>query len=197
MAVGKAHPVAVLQEAYDAGLRDFGENRAQELAAKHPQLPADIRWHFVGPLQRNKVRLIAGRVAVWQSVDRIELVREIAKRAPGATVLIQVNATGEAQKSGCSPAATQELVEGAVAAGLTVEGLMTVGPTDPQAPVRPAFATVRALADRLALPEVSMGMTRDLEEAVGEGSTMVRIGTALLGPRPVRDPRRPRGSARN
>ena len=114
------------------------------------------------------------------------MVDELARRAPGAAVLVQVDATGEGQKSGCPPAEAPALVERAQAAGLDVVGLMTVGPTDPGADPVPAFAATRALLDRLGLAVCSMGMTDDLEAAVREGSTMVRIGRALFGPRASR-----------
>jgi uncharacterized pyridoxal phosphate-containing UPF0001 family protein len=131
------------------------------------------------------VRLLAGRVDVYETVDRASLVREVAKRAPGATVLVQVNATGEAGKGGCDPAEVAALIEACVAAGLTVDGLMTVGPTTggPEA-ARTAFRAVRRMVDDLGLRTCSMGMTDDLEVAIQEGSTRVRIGTALFGPRP-------------
>jgi uncharacterized pyridoxal phosphate-containing UPF0001 family protein len=135
------------------------------------------------------VRLLAGHVDVFETIDRDSLVREVAKRAPGATVLVQVNATGEAGKGGCDPPEVVGLIEACVAAGLSVDGLMTVGPTTggPEA-ARPAFRVVRRMVDDLGLRTCSMGMTDDLEVAVQEGSTRVRLGTALFGPRPVRDP---------
>ena len=144
--------------------------------------------HFIGRLQSNKVRLLAADVDVFETVDRPSLVREIARRAPGATVLVQVNATGEAGKGGCDPTTVAGLVEACTDAGLLVDGLMTVGPTSggPDA-ARPAFRTVRVLVDELGLRTCSMGMTADLEVAVEEGSTRVRVGTALFGPRSVRD----------
>jgi uncharacterized pyridoxal phosphate-containing UPF0001 family protein len=126
-------------------------------------------------------------VAVWETVDRPALVDEIARRAPGATVLIQVNATGEKNKGGCRPEDTQVLLEQTRAAGLAVDGLMTVGPTEGGAEAaRPTFRVVRSLVDELGLATCSMGMTDDLEVAVEEGTTRVRLGTALFGPRPPR-----------
>ncbi|MEM8926496.1 MAG: YggS family pyridoxal phosphate-dependent enzyme [Actinomycetota bacterium] len=195
VAVTKAFPPPLVGRALDAGLVELGENYAQELQAKAAWLAegsgADAgssgapRWHFVGGLQRNKVRQIAHLVDLWHSVDRPSLATEIAKRAPGARILVQVNTTGEEQKSGCDPADAPALVEGARQAGLAVEGLMTVGPTGGGDP-RPSFAALRALADRLELATVSMGMSGDYELAVAEGATMIRLGTTLFGPRPQR-----------
>jgi pyridoxal phosphate enzyme (YggS family) len=194
--VTKGQPPPVVPLALAAGLVDLGENYAQELLDKvrwwqdtAPAGPAP-RWHAIGRLQRNKVRALAPYVTVWQALDRAELVDEVARRAPGARVLIQVNATGEAGKGGCPAGETPTLVARATGAGLHVEGLMTVGPTDADVDPRPGFDLVRGLVDRLGLEVCSMGMTDDLEAAVGCGSTMVRIGTALFGPRrprPVRD----------
>ncbi len=189
LAVTKGHPAAVVDVARGAGLTELGENYAQELLAKvawseqHPASGGPARWHFIGHLQRNKVRQLAAHVALWQSIDRAELATEVARRAPGARVLIQVNATGEPQKAGCPVAQTTALVDHAGGLGLDVAGLMTVGPTDATVDPRPGFDVVRGLVDRLALSVCSMGMTDDLEVAVRCGSTMVRVGTALFGPR--------------
>lgn len=169
--------------AVEAGFEEVGESYAQELLGKAPSLAGPVRWHFVGRLQRNKVRALAPLVAVWQSVDRAALVDEIARRAPGARVLLQVAATSEPQKGGCPPADVPGLLALARAAGLDVGGLMAVGPAGPPEGARRAFRMVSTLADELGLVERSMGMTGDLEVAVEEGSTMVRIGTALFGPR--------------
>jgi PLP dependent protein len=179
VAVTKTFGADAVREAVAAGLHDCGESRAQELLAKAPQV-SGVRWHFVGRLQTNKVRQLAGLVALWQSVDRDDLVDEVARRAPGARVLIQVNASLEPQKGGCDPGATAGLVERATAAGLDVAGLMCVPSADDP---RSGFRLLRGLADDLGLAERSMGMTGDLEVAVEEGSTMVRVGTALFGPR--------------
>ncbi len=186
VAVTKAHPVELAVRAVSAGLVDLGENYAQELAAKAPVLAGggEHRWHFIGGLQRNKVKLLAGSVALWQTVDREALAVEIAKRAPGAAVLVQVNTTGEQQKSGCEPRHAPHLVGAARAVGLDVRGLMTVGPTDPSLDPRPCFAALRTLAERLELPELSMGMSADFELAVAEGATIVRVGSVLFGARP-------------
>jgi len=188
VAVTKAFPAELVSRAIAAGLLDLGENYAQELAAKAMHLDRDPapRWHFIGGLQRNKVKLLAEIVTVWQTVDRESLVDEIAKRAPGATVLMQVNTTGEPQKGGCDANDAAALVDRARTAGLAVDGLMTVGPTDPAADPRPAFAALRDLAAQLEVPHLSMGMSADYELAVREGATIVRIGSVLFGPRPPR-----------
>jgi pyridoxal phosphate enzyme (YggS family) len=174
-----------------AGCRMIGENYAQELLAKHPAAAAaGVAVHFIGRLQSNKVRLVADIVAVWESVDRPALVDEIARRAPGASVLVQVNTTGEPDKGGCEPEAAAGLVGRARDAGLVVDGLMTVGPTEGGADAaRAGFRLVRGLVDELGLRSCSMGMTDDLEVAVEEGTTRVRLGTALFGPRTGVSPR--------
>jgi pyridoxal phosphate enzyme (YggS family) len=168
-----------VQEVVDAGVVDVGENRAQELLAKTDVQGA--RWHFLGQLQRNKVRQLAPFVVCWQSVDRPELGTEIARRAPGARLLVEVNLAEEAQKGGCAPAALPGLVDGLRTDGLDVAGLMTVPPhaDDP----RRWFARLRELAATLKLAELSMGMTDDYEIAIEEGATIVRVGRALFGPR--------------
>lgn len=182
---GAEAPVAAL----GAGLVDLGENYAQELRDKaadvdaHAELPTP-RWHFIGRLQSNKVRLVADRVACWQSVDRASLVDELAKRAPGVRLFVQVDATGEPGKGGAEPDDVPDLVARARDAGLDVAGLMTVGAFGDEAATEAAFAATAALADRLDLPERSMGMSGDLAAAVRAGTTMIRVGTALFGDRP-------------
>jgi PLP dependent protein len=177
-------PVRV-QEVVDAGVTDLGENRAQELLAKTDVVAATslavVRWHFLGRLQRNKVRALAPWVACWQSVDRPELGDEIARRAPGARVLMEVNLGEEPQKGGCVPAAVPALLEHLDRLGLRAEGLMTVPPHDGDP--RRWFAALREQAVTLGLSELSMGMTEDFEVAVEEGATLVRVGRALFGPR--------------
>lgn len=191
VAVTKGFGPLEVAAARAAGVADLGENYAQELIAKHEAARAEPdgpppRWHFIGRLQRNKVRALAGLVDVWQSVDRPELAREIAKRAPGATVFVQVNVSGEPQKGGCPFDELEPLVEGARDLGLHVEGVMAVGPTGPPEAAREPFRRLVARADELDLPERSLGMSADLEVAVEAGSTMVRIGRDLFGPRPER-----------
>jgi len=180
----KTVPAERIGEALALGLVDVGENRAQELLAKAPVL-ADTtpppRWHFVGRLQRNKVGALARWVSVWQSVDREPLVAALARRAPGATTLIEVNLADEPQKGGCTPDDAAALVEAARTLGLDVTGLMTVHPQDDDP--RRWFAALRELGDRLGLTELSMGMSDDFEIAVEEGATMVRVGRVLFGER--------------
>ena len=164
------------------GVVDVGENRAQELLTKAPacaDLPA--RWHFLGQLQRNKVRALAPHVSWWHTVDRVSLADEIARRAPDASVLIEVNLGGETQKGGCARSDVGALVDALAERAVHVRGLMTVPPHDGEP--RRWFAALRELGARLALPELSMGMTEDYEVAVEEGATMVRVGRALFGAR--------------
>lgn len=189
LAVTKGFGPEVAGAALAAGLVDLGESYAQELVAKAPVLaagPVAPRWHLIGRLQRNKVRSLAPLVHRWDSVDRLELGREIAHRAPGATVLVQVNVTDEPQKGGCAPAEVDGLVAALQGEGLVVEGLMAVGRAGDEVATREGFATLVAAADRLGLPERSIGMSGDLEAAVAAGSTMVRIGRDLFGERPPR-----------
>lgn len=195
LAVTKGFGRSAVEAAAAVGLRDVGESYAQELVAKaagdepggvtaeHPE-PAGVRWHFIGRLQRNKVKALAPWVSCWQSLDRPELAAEIARRAPGASVLVQVNVSAEAQKGGVPPAEVEPLVAEAGALGLDVRGLMAIGAPGGAEAARPGFSLLATLAQELGLPERSMGMTGDLEAAVAEGSTMVRVGTALFGPRP-------------
>ena len=169
-----------------SGRRDYtevGENYVAELVEKAPG-PAGTHWHYLGAIQRNKVRLLAPLVDVWQSVSRLSEGERIAQLAPGATVLVQVDCTGLAGRGGCPPEAVPGLVEGLRGLELSVRGLMTVAPQGEGAAA--AFYRVSELADALVLPERSMGMTDDLEAAVAAGSTMVRIGRALFGDRPPR-----------
>jgi pyridoxal phosphate enzyme (YggS family) len=184
IAVTKGHPASTAAAAVAAGLLDLGESYGQELVAKAQALATeDARWHFIGNLQRNKVRLVAPSVHLWQSVDRLSLAAEIARHAPGAAVLVQVNVSGVEAQGGCPPERVAAVVEGCTDLGLHVRGLMAIGPQGDDSAVRTAFASVRTLADRLGLVERSMGMSGDLEAAVAEGSTMVRVGTDLFGPR--------------
>jgi len=184
VAVSKEVDAAAVLDAAAAGQRDFGENRAQELKVKVDALAAHtdpLRWHFIGRLQRNKVKAVAPSVALWHSVDRFEIGEVIARYAPGARVLIQVNVGNEDQKGGCPPHAAAALVGSLARLGLHVEGLMTVPPQldDP----RRHFAALRDLATRLGLTTLSMGMSGDFEAAIGEGATVVRVGTSVFGPR--------------
>lgn len=172
-----------------AGCDAVGENYAQEVVVKADEVALSDRLpvHFIGQLQSNKIKQLVGIIDVWQSVDRLSLITEIAKRTPqpGAQVMIQVNVTGEQGKGGCLPSEVGGLSAAAQDLGIDVVGLMAVGPThgDP-AETRSAFRTLRALVNERGFRHCSMGMTGDLEIAVEEGSTMVRVGSALFGNRP-------------
>jgi pyridoxal phosphate enzyme (YggS family) len=183
LAVTKGHGPEAVRAAVAAGLVDVGESYAQELLAKAEQIDAEVRWHMIGRLQRNKVRHVAAFVHLWQSIDRLSLAAEVARNAPGAAILVQVNVTGSEQQGGCPPERVAAVVEGCTDLGLEVRGLMAIGPMGPPEASRAAFRTVRELADALELPERSLGMSADLEAAVAEGSTMIRVGTDLFGPR--------------
>lgn len=193
VAVTKGFGPEAIGAALAAGVHDVGENYAQELVAKLSALGdgvgdglRDATVHFIGRLQRNKVRQLAPYVGLWQSVDREPLAAEIAARAPGSAVLVQLDLSGEPGKGGCPIDGGAALVGAARGMGLDVRGLMGVGPTGPPELARAGFATLVALADELDLPVRSIGMSADLEVAVQEGSTMVRIGRDLFGPRPPR-----------
>lgn len=189
VAVTKGFGPDAVEAAVDAGLFDVGESYAQELDMKAALVPAAAaaaarcRWHFLGRVQRNKVRRISPLVHLWHAVDRPAAGQEIAKHAPAARVLVQVNVSGEGAKHGCRFDDAPELVEALATMGLDVRGLMAVGPAGPPELARPGFRKLTELADRLGLPERSMGMTDDLEVAVQEGTTMVRVGRALFGAR--------------
>jgi pyridoxal phosphate enzyme (YggS family) len=191
VAATKSVRVPRLREAVAAGVTDLGENRAQDLTRKAAELDAPARWHFIGRLQRNKVRALSPWVQLWQSVDRTALAETIARAAPGSRVLLEVNLASEPQKGGCAPAAVGALADAASEIGLRVDGLMTVPPQheDP----RRFFAALRGLAVDLGLRELSMGMSDDFEVAVEEGATIVRLGRVLFGERPQGSP--PAGTA--
>jgi pyridoxal phosphate enzyme (YggS family) len=187
VAATKTVAVERVAAAVGAGISDLGENRAQELVTKAPALAggqagSPVVWHFLGTLQRNKIRALAPWVAWWQTVDRLELGAAIARVAPGARVLVEVNLGAEPQKAGCRPDAAAALVDGLRALGLSVAGLMAVPPLGGDA--RRWFADLRELGARLELAELSMGMSDDFEEAIAEGATIVRVGRALFGSRP-------------
>jgi pyridoxal phosphate enzyme (YggS family) len=190
VAVSKTQPASAVREAAAAGATDFGENYAQELDGKRGEC-GDVRWHFIGRLQRNKAKLVAGRVALVHAVDSIDLARELGKRvAAGAVqpILVAVNVAGEATKGGVAPDDATALARAiAGIAGVRLDGLMTMPP--PDVDPRPCFAALRALRDRVAgefaapLPVLSMGMSGDFEAAIEHGATHVRIGTAIFGAR--------------
>jgi pyridoxal phosphate enzyme (YggS family) len=192
VAVSKTHPPEAIREAFAAGQRDFGESYAQEWRAKADALAdlAGLRWHFIGGLQTNKVKYLAGRVALVHSVDRLELAEEISRRwakvGSTARVLLEVDLGGEERKAGCAPSEVEPLLARIRALpAIEVAGLTCIPP--PADDPRPHFRALRALRDRLGLAELSMGMSGDWPVAVEEGSTLVRIGTAIFGERPRRE----------
>ncbi|MEB2312443.1 MAG: YggS family pyridoxal phosphate-dependent enzyme [Sorangiineae bacterium] len=195
LAVSKTKPASALREAYAAGQRDFGENYVQELLAKAEALAdlPELSWHMIGHLQTNKARQVVRVARAVHTVDSTRLARELGKRAAGAgvllTVLAEVNLGGEAQKSGCAPRELEDVLAASDAEpALALAGLMTVPPhTEDPAGARPYFDELRALRDAhggaARLPELSMGMTHDLEHAILAGATIVRVGTAIFGAR--------------
>ena len=191
VAVTKALGPWAIDAAAACGIGHVGENYAQECVTKLAESAAAPRptVHFLGRIQRNKVRLLAPWVDVWQTVDRPEAAREIGRRAPGAEAMIQVNISGEESKGGCRPADAESLAAAATDAGLRLTGLMGMGPLGPAEEACSSFRTLRRLVDSLGLHHCSMGMTDDLEVAVAEGATMVRVGRSLFGERPRRDRR--------
>ncbi len=188
VAVTKGFDVAVCREAIAAGLNILGENRVHEALTKMDELP-DAEWHLIGHLQTNKARVAAGRFALIQSVDSIRLAEALAKMAPAQAVLVEVNVAREPQKSGTDPDDALDVID-AVARTLDLRGLMAMGPShgDPTS----AFVELRKLREeaeqRLGkrLPILSMGMSGDFEAALAAGSTMLRLGQVLFGPRPAR-----------
>lgn len=185
VAVTKGFGPDAVEAAAAAGLLDVGENYAQELLAKCRAVSgAGCRWHFLGHVQRNKVRHIAPHVHLWQGVDRVEAAEEIAARSPGARLLVQVDVAGTG-RNGCAPGEVGELVERLGGLDVEVRGLMAVGPLGEPELARPGFRMLATLATSLGLQERSMGMSDDLEVAIEEGSTMVRVGRALFGARPA------------
>ncbi|MBQ3515710.1 MAG: YggS family pyridoxal phosphate-dependent enzyme [Lachnospiraceae bacterium] len=197
IAVSKTKPVAMLQEIYDCGCRDFGENKVQEIMDKYPQLPSDIRWHMIGHLQTNKVKYIVDKVYMIHSVDSIKLAKEISKEAlkknVTVKVLLEVNVAKEETKYGLS---TEEVLnfynEVIDLPGLKVCGLMTIAPyVENPEENRQYFVDLKQLmvdiqsekTDNISVGELSMGMTGDYEVAIEEGATFVRVGTGIFGER--------------
>jgi pyridoxal phosphate enzyme (YggS family) len=195
IAVSKTFGTEEISEAGRGGIHDFGENYIQELRGKHDALEGrGIRWHFVGHLQRNKIRYIAGWVHLVHSVDTMRLAAALSDAAVrcGRTIpfLVEVNTTGEASKNGISPSETTNFIrEAAALPSVRVDGLMTMGPfTDDPEDSRGPFRMLRDLAGESraagqALPHLSMGMTGDFEVAIEEGATLIRVGTAIFGAR--------------
>jgi pyridoxal phosphate enzyme (YggS family) len=192
LAVSKTKPAEALREAYAAGLRDFGENYLQEALGKQLEL-ADLPliWHFIGPIQSNKTRAIAEHFDWVHSVDRLKIAQRLSEQRPAElpplNICIQVNVSGEASKSGCTPADLPALAEAISSLPrLKLRGLMAIPePTEDRVEQDAAFAAVQKLQASLDLPldTLSMGMSHDLESAIAQGATWVRIGTALFGAR--------------
>lgn len=198
IAVSKTKPLEALREAYEAGARDFGENKVQELIDKIPNMPSDVRWHMIGHLQRNKVKYIIDKVYLIHSVDSLRLAEEISKEAVkhGITVniLIEVNVAGEESKFGVTPEETAQLVQNILSLpGICVKGLMTIAPyvANPEEN-REYFQKLKQLSvdimgknvdNRGIGVDLSMGMTGDYTVAVEEGATYVRVGTGIFGER--------------
>jgi pyridoxal phosphate enzyme (YggS family) len=192
LAVSKTKPASDLREAYDAGLRDFGENYLQEALGKQAELSdLPLIWHFIGPIQSNKTRAIAEHFAWVHSVDRLKIAQRLSEQRPPElpplNICIQVNVSGEASKSGCSPEDLPALAQAISALpNLKLRGLMAIPePTDDRDEQNASFAAVSTLQAQLGLPldTLSMGMSHDLEAAIAQGATWVRIGTALFGAR--------------
>ena len=197
IAVSKTKPVEDLQEIYDAGKRDFGENKVQEIVQKKPELPEDIRWHMIGHLQRNKVHQVMGKAVLIHSVDSLRLAEQIeteaAKKDMVADILLEVNVAKEESKFGMMPEDVEEMA-GQIAAlpHLQIEGLMTIAPfVDDPEKNRPVFRKLYQLSvdikkkniDNVTMDVLSMGMTGDYQVAIEEGATMVRVGTGIFGAR--------------
>lgn len=201
IAVSKTKPEEMLLEAYGAGARDFGENKVQELLAKKPALPQDIRWHMIGHLQTNKVRQIVGKVCLIHSVDSVKLAEEIekeaAKREIAVPILLEVNVAREESKFGFLPEEAYPALERiACLPHVKIQGLMTIAPyTERAEDNRQIFRKLYQLfidmksknIDNVNMNILSMGMTGDFEVAIEEGSTMVRVGTGIFGERQKRE----------
>jgi PLP dependent protein len=195
VAISKTHEAEKVRLAFDAGQQLFGESRVQEARAKIPLLPSSARWHFVGRLQRNKVRHALPLFELFHSVDSLELARDMNRIAEEEglrpRILLEVNVAGEGSKIGFAPETLRQQMEALLEfPRLTIEGLMTIPPLGPEAEAsRRYFAALRELRDQLAakfpieLPQLSMGMTGDFVVAVEEGATLVRVGTAIFGKR--------------
>ncbi len=197
IAVSKTKPVSMLQEAYDAGVRDFGENKVQEILEKYDKLPSDIRWHMIGHLQRNKVKYIIDKVTLIHSVDSLRLAEEISKEAVKHNltmpILVELNIAGEESKFGMSFSECEEMIRAiSKLPNLQIKGLMTVAPFVENAEEnRQHFKAMKQLSvdimtkniDNVCMDILSMGMTGDYEVAIEEGSNMVRVGTGIFGER--------------
>jgi PLP dependent protein len=188
VAVTKGFGSDAVAAAVQAGVDDIGENYAQEMVRKLDGAPPEVRWHFLGELQSNKLARLTPHVYLWQGLDTITGADALAKRCPGAAVLIEVKLAGDGHRRGASADDVPAVVSHAIDTGLDVRGLMAVGP--PRArrqEVQAGFGRVAALGHSLGLRELSMGMSDDFEVAVAEGATMVRLGRALFGRRAPAD----------
>ena len=197
VAVSKTFPWSHVLPAYETGCRDFGENRMQEALDKMSGAPSNIKWHFIGTLQRKKVKHVVGQFHLIHSVDSVPLAEEIARRSKEAgvvsRVLLETNTSGEASKHGLEAEEWQRVFPGLLQLeGLKICGLMTMAPlTNDELVVRSCFRELRALRDHLRaewgdqvdLKHLSMGMSQDYKEAIEEGTTLLRIGTAIFGDR--------------
>lgn len=197
IAVSKTHPASAVKEAYDCGIRDFGENKVQEIMDKYDVLPSDIRWHLIGHLQRNKVKYIIDKVYMIHSVDSVRLANQIQTEAEKADVhmniLIQVNIAEEETKFGLdTKELTQVVEEISKLDRVHIKGLMTIGPmTDNREEIRKIFKKLKQLSvdiqskniDNVSMSVLSMGMSGDYDIAIEEGSTYVRVGTSIFGQR--------------
>jgi hypothetical protein len=197
IAVSKTKPVEMLREVYDAGMRDFGENKPQEIKDKYPQLSGDIKWHMIGHLQRNKIKYIIDKVCMIHSIDSVRLAEavsdEAVKHGIVMPVLIEVNVAGEESKDGIAPEEAEPFIRQISSLpGIRVEGLMTIAPfTENAEENRGYFRDLKKLyvdikeknIDNVNMCNLSMGMTGDYEVAIEEGATMVRVGTGIFGER--------------
>ena len=197
IAVSKTKPAEMIQEVYDTGIREFGENKPQEIREKHALLPQDIHWHMIGNLQRNKIKYVIERACMIHSIDSVSLAeavsQEAVKRDLVMPVLIEVNMAGEDAKGGIKPEETEDFIRTvSKLPNIRIDGLMTIAPfTDQPEDNRVYFRGLKKLLvdinakniDNVSMRELSMGMTGDYEVAIEEGATMVRVGTAIFGDR--------------
>ena len=202
IAVSKTKPLSMIEELLPLGVRDFGENKVQELTAKAEALSKDIRWHMIGHLQRNKVKYVVDKACMIHSVDSLRLAEEISKEAEKkgveVPILLEVNVAGEESKFGIRPEETEELAQQiALLPNLHIQGLMTIAPyVENPEENRPVFRNLRNLSvdierkkfNNVTMSVLSMGMTGDYEVAIEEGATHVRVGTGIFGERDYANP---------
>jgi len=184
VAVTKGFGPDAVEAAVGAGLGDVGENYAQELLSKAELSPRGARWHFLGPVQRNKVAPLAEVVRTWHGIDREAEAQAIASAAPGVEAMVQVNVTGAPSRPGCMPSEVDDLVTRCRRLTLDLSGLMAVGPQGDPDGTRSSFHWLARKARQLGLRELSMGMSDDFEMAIEAGATTLRLGRTLFGPRP-------------